>query len=441
LRRAPHGYDPPVKRAWQPLALTATLASPAGLGLGLGPAAAPAASAAALRAPAPKHDPLCLSSYRRAPSRPARRLRFGIDPGLAGSAGAVQLPAVPDDRMRDLAAVEALAPAGRALVVRLNRLFWSAGEAGIARFRRLARTYTRAGFEVEIQVRYHPSASEIGKIAAWDRWVRHVVDSFGRDRRVVAMTITNEVNVQISPNTSDGYYSGAANALTSGIEAAHDEAVRKRFRQLRFGFTYAYRFVPAQDAAFFSYLRAHGGPALRRALGFVGLDFYPGSVYPPTIPPGDSYRSELAQAVGVLRGCLAPIGGIGAKVPIWITENGVSTGARSERQQAAALDSLVQAAHDYSRTYNITDYRWFNLRDSVPAGATAPGGLTFATDGLLRSDYGRKPAFDVYRELVARLGASVPGSPRDRTTDACVSPSEPTIHRRSPSRSTCLSPG
>jgi hypothetical protein len=220
--------------------------------------------------------------------------------------------------------------------------------------------YTRAGFEVEFQVRYHPTRRQVGHIAAWDRYVRHVVDVFGTNRSVVAMTITNEVNVTFSPNTSDGYYKGARQALIRGIEAANAEAQRRGYHQLRFGFTYAYRFSPPQDAAFFRYIGAHGGPAFRRALGFVGLDFYPGTIYPPyppAMPLGDSYRADMAQALGVLRDCFAPKARIGPRVPIWITENGVPTGVLSGAQQAAALRQLVVAARDYSATFNVTDYR------------------------------------------------------------------------------------
>ncbi len=353
-------------------------------------------------------DPYCVGSYAGAPAQRPSQLRFGIDPGLAGSAGPVQLPAVPDDPVKDLAALRALRPTGRVLVVRLNRLFWSDGAAGIAAFRREAARYAKAGFEVELQVRYHPPAGHAGNIALWDTYVRQVVDAFGSDPEVVAMTITNEVNVTFSPNTSDGYYSGAKDALISGIEAAQAEARKRRFRQLRFGFTYAYRFAPNQDAAFFQYLGRHGGAAFARALGFVGLDFYPGSIYPPVMAPGDSYRSELAQAAGVVRDCLAPMAGIGRVVPIWITENGVPTGLATEAQQAAALSELVRAASDYARTFGITDYRWFNLRDSTtgsPAGLVGP---TFSTDGLLRSDYSRKPSFGTYRALISMLGSKVP---------------------------------
>jgi hypothetical protein len=320
----------------------------------------------------------------------------------------VQLPSTADDPAKDLAGVKALGPPGRQLVVRLNRLFWSDGQSGINAFQQQVARYARAGFEVELQVRYHPPAGEAGDIPAWVAYVRHVVDSFGANRRVVAMTITNEVNLQFSPNTSDGYYSGAQDALIAGIEAAHAEALRKGFRQLSFGFTYAYRFSPQGDASFFSYLGAHGGKALQHALGFVGLDFYPGTVYPPAMAPGDSYRAELAQAAGVVRDCYAPMAGIGRAVPIWVTENGVPTGILSEAQQAAALKELVQAAHDYSGTFGITDYRWFNLRDSSSSGPATLAAPTFSSDGLLRDDYTPKPSFAAYRSLIAALGAKRP---------------------------------
>jgi hypothetical protein len=361
-------------------------------------------------------DPYCLGSYGGSTPQRGAPLRFGVDPGLAGSAGGVQAPSAPDDPARDRSALQALRPRGKQLVVRLNRLFWSDGQAGIDAFRRQTIGYLKAGFEVELQVRYHPAQGQAGNLAAWRAYVRHVVDTFGPYRRVVAMTITNEVNVSFSPNTSDGAYAGAQDALIEGIETAHREAVRRHFGQLRFGFTYAYRFSPSGDAAFFAYLGSHGGPALQRALGFVGLDFYPGSIYPPAMAPGDTYRGELAQAAGVVRRCLAPMAKIPFRTPIWMTENGVPTpaGTASEAAQASALTQLVQAAGDYSRTFHITDYRWFNLRDAdtgSPAGLIGP---SFASDGLLHSDYTQKPAFGAYRSEIASLGARMPSRRRSR---------------------------
>jgi hypothetical protein len=389
--------------------------------IGLGGAAVVASLACGLAlvftVPAQASDPYCTGNYGGAAPRSGAPLRFGIDPGLAGSSGA-QLPSAPDNLSQDVASSGALRPPGHIFVARLNRLFWSDGDAGIAQFENLVARYSAAGLEVELQVRYHPSSSEEGNLAAWQAYVRHVVDVFGPNPHVVAMTITNEVNVTFSSNTSDGAYSGAKDALIDGIEAAHDEAQRRGFRQLRFGFTYAYRFDPQQDAAFFAYLGAHGGPAFRSALGFVGLDFYPGSVYPPTMAPGDTYRADMAQALGTLRQCYMPMAALGATVPIWITENGVPTGANvSEAQQASALTQLVDAAQAYSQTFNVTDYRWFNLRDSnsQPSGSLPGAAATFATDGLLRDDYSPKPAFAAFRDAIATLGALTPAPAKCRS--------------------------
>ena len=139
-----------------------------------------------------------------------------IDPELAGSAGSTQDTVKPVNPAKTLAAVRALRPPGKELVLRVNRLFESAGTAGIRRFRRIIAAYTRAGFDTELQVRYHPSAAQAGNIAAWTRYVRRVVDVFGPNRHVVAMTITNEINLAISPNTSDGAYPRAEQALIRG---------------------------------------------------------------------------------------------------------------------------------------------------------------------------------------------------------------------------------
>jgi hypothetical protein len=72
-------------------------------------------------------------------------LTFGITP--AGEAGALgpTVPPVPDDPPRTLAALQRLRPRGAPFVLRLNRFFWSDGQAGIDRFAALARRYTRAG--------------------------------------------------------------------------------------------------------------------------------------------------------------------------------------------------------------------------------------------------------------------------------------------------------
>jgi len=349
-------------------------------------------------------DAQCTSPYGGEAPVAGGPVRFGVDPELAGAAGPAQLPAKPEEKARTYALLAALRPPGRELIVRVNRLFWADREAGMRRFQGIISSYTSRGFDVELQVRYHPAQQDVGNIAGWVSYVRHVVDVLGADPRVVAMTITNEVNLAASSNTSDGAYRGARDALIAGIVGAKDEAHRRGYDQLRFGFTYAYRGDPGSDADFWNYLGTHGGPDFRAALGWVGLDFYPGSFYPPVVGPGDSYRAETANALGVLRRCFMVKAGLDAHVPLWITENGIPTTSApgSPQAQLAALREIVGAVHDYGATFGVTDYRYFNLRDNDSNGAD---GL-FSTVGLLYDDYSPKPSFAGYRDLVAELGAA-----------------------------------
>jgi hypothetical protein len=328
------------------------------------------------------------------------RLRFGIDPEPAGSAGVAQGPVAPVDPSRTLAALRALRPPGAALVLRLNRLFESDGRAGIRRFRGLVRRDDRAGFESEIQVRYHPTPAQAGNMADWTRFVRHVVDAFGPDRRVVALTITNEINLRTSSNTSDGAYPRAERALIDGILAARREARRRGYGRLRLGFTYAYRFDPATDARMFAQLR-RAGPAFRRALGFVGVDYYPELVPGRATPIPRATRQMLT----FVRDRLMALGDLGRRIPIWITETGYDTtpGVVSPARQRTALRQIVTTVVHAADRDHVTDLRWFNLRDNAP-GATGFG----EESGLETAGYRRKPAFTAYRALIARYGARKP---------------------------------
>jgi hypothetical protein len=325
-------------------------------------------------------------------------LRFGVDVGLAGNLLPVTVappPAV--DTRKEAVALAGLRPRHGRLVVRLNRLFWSGGEPLLQQFAAEARRYGRAGYDVEVQVRYHPADQDVGDVAAFATWVRHVVDVLAPNPRLVALTVTNEVNFTVSPNTSDGFYPGATQALVDGVVAAHDQLRRHHWeRRVKVGFTYAYRFNPVTDRTLFTAL-ASAGTAFHRALGFVGLDEYPGTVYPPALPPGSTPGSEMASAIATLRTCYLPLARIAASVPIWVTENGFGSNSpqHSEAQQATALTGMVDAVRTVGGTYHVTDYRWFNLRDNDSSGSG-----TFDQDGLVRDDYSRKPS---YRAFVAQL--------------------------------------
>jgi hypothetical protein len=334
------------------------------------------------------------------PGHPA--LRFGITPGAqTGQLGSgPQPPRTPEDPARQVEALHDLRPGKRIpFVLRLHRFFWSDGEPGVRRFEELADRYTAEGFLVELQLRYHPTPEQEGDIPAWTAFVRDVVDRFGRNPRVVAIQVTNEVNLPFSPDSSDGAYDKGEEALVEGVKAAKDEARRMRYTQLEIGFNWAYRSTPQADDAFWAYLRDHGGPEFVNALDWIGLDAYPGTFFPPAEAPGRE-RDGMVNAMSSIR-CFAARAGIPAEKPIHIEENGFPTSDspdRSEQRQVEVMRTLVAAVNDFRGTYNVSDYRWFNLRDG---DSTSPNFQV--RYGLLHDDYTEKPAFAVYRDLVAEL--------------------------------------
>ena len=140
-------------------------------------------------------------------------------------------------------------------------------------------------------------------------------------------------------------------------------------------------------------------PQFRRALDYVGLQIYPGLVWPP-LSPAASAGDDTVEALTLLRQCYMPQAGLGRKVGLWVTENGYATNlGRTESDQDLALSRTLDAVHRYSGTLGVTDFRWFNLRDNDSTGTDL-----FSAVGLLRDDYSEKPAFATYRDAIDLLG-------------------------------------
>src|SRR4051794_36256379 len=146
--------------------------------------------------------------------QPGPPVRYGINPrAVTGQIGPLPAEALPEDPAKQLAKLDELRRPGAPFPLRLTRFFWRDGEAGFSQFLALTRQYTSHGFPVELQVRYQPSPQQEGDIDAWVEHVREVVRRFGPNRRVVGLQITNEVNLSVSPDSSDGSYNGAREAL------------------------------------------------------------------------------------------------------------------------------------------------------------------------------------------------------------------------------------
>jgi hypothetical protein len=332
-------------------------------------------------------------------AKPGPRLRFGITP--AGEAGAIgpPVPITPGTKAETLAALRGLQPPERPFVLRLNRFFWSLRADGFREFLRRTRGYTNRGYLVELQLRYHPDDKQEGAIGRWLRFVRNVTRVFGRNPGVVGLQVANEVNFfPIAPDASDSFYEGAQAALVRGVLAAQRVRQRRGYEQLEIGFNWAYRADPNREANFWGYLRDHGGRAFSEAVDWVGLDAYPGTVFPPAEPPGGE-RDGIVAAMSQLRQCFMPIAGLGPGVPIHVEENGWPTGpGRSEASQETALRAMVGAVNEFRGTYGVSEYRWFDLRDHNTSSQNFQQHY-----GLLRDDYTAKPAYGAYRDLVRQF--------------------------------------
>lgn len=372
------------------------------------------AAGLALAAAAPAHAaddyPVCsgdtsAAAVKAKPGAPA--LRVGITPRVqAGQVGPQASPAKPEDPVKTMAALAKLAPPDGPFVIRLNRFFWSEGEPAFKEFLAEAQRYTGAGYLVELQVRYHPSADQEGDMAAWTKHVREVVDRFGAIPGVVGLQITNEVNFDFSADSSDGAYDGGKDALIQGVIAAKDEARRAGLSQLTIGFNWAYRYDPAHEQSFWDYLRDKGGKPFVAALDWVGLDAYPGTFFPPAEQSVDDYTDGMVNGMSSFR-CYLRAAGIPDTVPMHVEENGWPTyGTRREEMQAEVADRMIRAVNDYRGTYNVSDYRWFNLRD----GDTSDPAIG-QHYGLLKDDYTPKAAFAVVAKLFPEVSMKGAGAP------------------------------
>jgi hypothetical protein len=318
-------------------------------------------------------------------------LVFGIYPGMTGEElpqGNVHRGAVPDDPERTEQALALLQPVGRPFLVRSYVVYTGRGRATNLTPADPIR-YARDGRRLDFVVCYR---SEDGELADWVRFIREAVRRYGP--HLDAFQVTEEPNNPHGDAGGDGSSANVRQALVEGVVAAKDEA-RRNGLELQVGFAATPSFNPADD--FWADLACRSTPAFSEALGYVGLDFYP-DVF-RRVPEG-----QLAAAVeGVLnhfRRVNLVAAGIGAGVPVRVTENGWPTGPdRSADRQAEVLEAVVRLVHRLRTVLNITHYEFFLLRDG-DSGRPDMG----AQFGLLRDDYALKPAFEVYRRLITELG-------------------------------------
>jgi hypothetical protein len=358
---------------------------------------------AAAAPPASAQDPTCSGDLGSLPDpKPdAPRLTFGIYPG--GQAGQVFGPPAepkPDDPAQITAALGRLrGSAARPFVTHLYLSF--TGTPDQERLIRAAEEqidrHRRSGLHAELVLAYRPAARRgDADVKDFVVFTQAMVERLGP--RLKAIQVMNEVNNDLSPDASDGAYPGARDALPQAILAAADQKRKLGLDDLEIGMNWFYRLTPDREFAFWSELGQKGGPELRRALSWVGLDAYPGTFF----PPGSRYRESMANGMSALRECYMPLAGLGKGIPIHVSENGYPTGpGRSYEEQDRALGEMVRAVHDFRGNYNVSDYRWFDLRDGDSSNPNFQQQF-----GIMRDDYTPKPAFETYRRLIGELACT-----------------------------------
>ncbi|GAA1953668.1 hypothetical protein [Catenulispora subtropica] len=314
---------------------------------------------------------------------------FGIYPGgaLGGDDGILE-PVRPDDLALITEALDELHGGIPGFLVRAYLPFRAPEGSGERPTPAEPEKLLGDGRKLELVLGYRDPA---GDVEGWLDFVRGAVSTYGD--QIGLLQICEEPNADLP--YLDGRTPGVRRALVHGVVAAADQAAALGL-DLAVGFNAVPTFGP--DPGFWRDLAAIAAaeaPGFHRALGYVGLDFFP-DVFRPI--PADELAAAVAWLLTDFRERALPAAGIGADVPFRIAENGWPTGPdRTEERQAEVLQTILDTVAGLSGPLAITGYSHFCLRDADSAHPSLFGGF-----GLLRDDYTPKPAFAVFRRACRR---------------------------------------
>lgn len=326
----------------------------------------------------------------------APRLTFGIYPGMTGiEAVSVLAPGpCPDDPPRTKRALDALA-GGRRFLVR-SYCMYDGRDAPPSTTPVDPTVYVTAHRRLDLVLCYRPDRDDIPR---WLSFVRRMVARFGGVAG--AIQVTEEPNNPDAGTGGDGSSPNVVQAMIDGVIAAKAEA-RARGLAIDVGVAFSPSFNP--DDRFWPNVSQRVTPAFLSSLDYVGLDFFP-DVFRPL--PTPDVETAVAGVLTHFRTANLETGGIPASVPIRVTEHGWPTGeGRPPERQADVLERVVRTIDRCRERLNVTHYVCFMLRDGDSRRPDMASQW-----GLLRHDYTPKPAFDVYRRLIAELADAAAGGP------------------------------
>ena len=326
----------------------------------------------------------------------APRLTFGIYPGMTGveAANVIAPGPVPDDAPRTRTALDTLA-GGRRFLVRCY-VVYDGGQIPASSTPLDPTVYATAGQRLDLVLCYRPTSDNLPE---WLAFVRHMVGQFGP--LADAIQVTEEPNNPDVATGGDGASPNVQQAMVDGVVAAKREA-RARRLPLDVGVAFAPSFNPSDG--FWPGVAQRITASFLSSLDYVGLDFFP-DVFRPL--PTPTIETAVEGVLNHFRSANLTTAGVPASVPIRITEHGWPTGdGRPPERQAELLERVVRTIDRCRERVNVTHYEYFMLRDGDSRRPDMASQW-----GLLHHDYSPKPAFDVYRKLIAELADPQPCRP------------------------------
>ncbi len=229
----------------------------------------------------------------------------------------------------------------------------------------------------------------LGNTAGWIEFIENVITRYGP--YIGCLQIGEEPNLYEYPG--DGRFGSAVQNVLIGVKVAR-QIVKQRALHINVGFNA----VPCTNPndGFWREMAERIDHSFLSCLDYVGLNFYP-DVATPLV---GEMPVEVTKVLTHFREETLRAAGIPGSVPMHICENGWPTGpCRYYTRQAELIEQQVRTVYDLRAKLNITTYELFSLRDADTANPDPNHQF-----GILRDDYSKKPAFEVYRRLIGELG-------------------------------------
>jgi hypothetical protein len=196
-----------------------------------------------------------------------------------------------------------------------------------------------------------------------------------------------------------------------GIEAGA-RAKSATGSHVRLGFNWFSSFGTQADRGWWSSVGRAGGATFASDVSLVGIDLYPGTYIPPSLPaPGSGHlaataASDVSQALDNLRANLMPLAGLGSRVAMGISEIGWATipPARPLSEQAELVKAFMAGACSVAARDHLEFVQWFEMADG-----TSPTKANPLSTGLASADLVPGPGYTAYRDVVRRGCRALPG--------------------------------